>query len=202
MEGSQHGGFGAGGQAPQPVAIQQTTVIQVGGHKSVGGAVALAFFFGPLGMLYSTVVGALVMFVISIFVAIATLGLGLIITLPICAVWAGIAANSHNNQLNVAAHAAVPVTTATPASPAAWHDDPDGSGRLRYYDGQRWTDHYSDRPGAATPEPDPEPPLEITIGGNKSPEDTEVVGVLCTSCGRTIEEGDRFCPACGTQAAS
>ncbi len=201
MEGSQQSGFGAGGQAPQPVAVQQTTVIQVGGHKSVGGAVLLALFFGPLGMLYSTVVGALVMFVVSIFVAIATLGLGLIITLPICAIWAGIAANSHNSRLNIAAHAAVPVTTATPTAPAAWHDDPNGSGRLRYYDGQHWTDHYADPPGAAaSPDPDPEPPLEITIGGSKGPadtQDTEVIGALCTSCGRRIEGSDRFCPACG-----
>ena len=68
---------------PTPMSVQQTTVIQVGSQKSVAGAVLLALFFGPLGMIYATVVGALVMFVISILVAIATLGLGLLITTPI-----------------------------------------------------------------------------------------------------------------------
>jgi zinc ribbon protein/uncharacterized protein DUF2510 len=212
MEGSQHSGFGAGGQPPQPVAVQQTTVIHVGGHKSVAGAVLLGLFFGPLGMIYSTVVGALVMLVVNILVAIVTLGLGLFLTLPICAIWAGVAANSHNNRLNLTAHAAVPIATAAPTSPAAWHDDPGGSGRLRYYDGLRWTDHYADRPGAtaADPKPEPEPPLEITLGSGKGEDtaDTEVVEVTsaertCSSCGRAIEDSDRFCPACGSaQAAS
>lgn len=206
MEGSQHSGFGVGAQPPQPIAVQQTTVIQVGNHKSVAGAVLLALFFGPLGMIYSTVVGALVMLVVNILVAIVTLGLGLILTLPICAIWAGIAASNHNKQLNLAAHAAVPFATGTPASPAAWHDDPGGSGRLRYYDGQRWTDHYADHPSTATAaaEPEPEAPLEITLGGGKEADtaDTEVVGILCTSCNRTIGESDRFCPACGSAQAA
>jgi hypothetical protein len=128
---------------PAPVAVQQTTVIQVGGQKSVVGAVLLAFFFGPLGMLYATVPGALIMFVISFPILFLTLGLGLILTLPACAIWAGIAASSHNNQLQavsgqqaVVGHAAI--------SPPGWHDDPGGSGRLRYYDGMRWTDHYAE----------------------------------------------------------
>jgi hypothetical protein len=194
------------------MAVQQTTVIQVIDRKSVGAAVLLALFFGPLGMIYSTVVGALVMFVISLLVAVATLGLGLIITVPICAVWAGIAANSHNNRLNLTAHAtAVPIATPAPvAAPAAWHDDPHGSGRLRYYDGLRWTDHYADRPGAAAVAPKAEPPLEITLGGAGAEEDTAATEVIepasersCSSCGRSIEQSDRFCPACGgAQAAS
>ena len=38
-----------------------------------------------------------------------------------------------------------------PGLPAAgWYEDPDGrSGRLRYWDGQRWTDHYHEQ-GTAT----------------------------------------------------
>lgn len=135
-----------------PVAVQQTTVIQVGSHKSVAGAVLLALFFGPLGMIYSTVVGALVMLAINIVVAIATLGLGLIITAPICAIWAGIAASNHNKRLGISSqHAAL----AGVASPAGWHQDPSGSGRLRYYDGRQWTDHYAERgpqPAAAVQE--------------------------------------------------
>lgn len=32
----------------QPTVVQQTTVIQVGSHKSVGTAVILGLLFGPL----------------------------------------------------------------------------------------------------------------------------------------------------------
>lgn len=93
------------GAASPPVAVQQTTVIQVGSRKNVLGAVLLALFFGPLGMIYATVTGALVMFVVNIVVLIATLGLGLIVTVPLGALWAGIAASNHNDSLGVAAQA-------------------------------------------------------------------------------------------------
>lgn len=149
-----------------PMAVQQTTVIQVGSQKSVAGAVLLALFFGPLGMIYSTVVGALIMFAISLFVAVATLGLGLIITVPICAIWAGIAANNHNKQLGISSqHAAL----AGAAAPAGWHPDPAGSGRLRYYDGRQWTDHFAARdsqPAAA----DGEKPAVAELESSSQPE--------------------------------
>lgn len=128
---------------PSPVAVQQTTVIQVGTQKSVVGAVLLALFFGPLGMLYVTVSGALIMFVISFLVAFATLGLGLLITLPICAVWAGVTASSHNNRMQALATQQA-VASGGAVAPAGWHDDPGGSGRLRYYDGMRWTNHFAE----------------------------------------------------------
>jgi Protein of unknown function (DUF2510) len=138
---------------PSPVAVQQTTVIQVGSQKSVAGAVLLAFFFGPLGMIYSTIPGALIMLVINIFVAVVTLGLGLLVTLPICAIWAGIAADSHNKQLGVSSqHAAL-----AGQGPAGWHPDPSGSGRLRYYDGVRWTDNYAQQAGPQQANSQPAP---------------------------------------------
>lgn len=157
-----------------PVAVQQTTYIQVGSQKSVAGAVLLALFFGPLGMIYATVPGALIMFAISFVVAFATLGLGLLITLPICAIWAGVAASSHNKALQgMSTQAAVSGHSAY--SPAGWHNDPEGSGRLRYFDGVRWTNHYAHTaapaqpeeaaapaptPQLEAPEPEPEPELE------------------------------------------
>lgn len=66
-----------------------TTVINVGPPKSVGVAFLLTFLFGPLGMLYSTVSGALIMILIAVFggmvVGFATLGFGWLAWGPI--VW-------------------------------------------------------------------------------------------------------------------
>ncbi|HVA32593.1 MAG TPA: hypothetical protein VNG31_00505, partial [Candidatus Baltobacteraceae bacterium] len=68
-------------------------------QKSVLTAFLLTFFFGPLGMLYSTVLGAVVMFVASILVAALTFGLGLIVTWPICVIWGTVAASNYNKGL-------------------------------------------------------------------------------------------------------
>jgi hypothetical protein len=45
------------------------------------------------------VLAAIVMFVVSIPVIIFTAGFGLLLTQPICAVWAAVAANTHNKKL-------------------------------------------------------------------------------------------------------
>jgi len=66
-------------------------------EKSVLIAFLLAFFFGPLGMLYTTVSGAIIMLVVSLVVGVFTLGFGLIITQVICIIWSVIAASSRNN---------------------------------------------------------------------------------------------------------
>jgi len=78
--------------------IKPNTVV-VTTTKNVGLAIVLAVFFGPLGMLYSTVVGGVIMIFVNLIVGILTLGLGLLITWPICIIWAGIAANSYNKKL-------------------------------------------------------------------------------------------------------
>lgn len=170
----------------QPTVVQQTTVIQMGSRKSVGGAVALAFFLGPLGMLYATVPGACVMFVVNLVMVFGTAGIGLLLTVPLGMLWAGSAASSHNKELGVATQA---IAQAPTHSPAAWHPDPDGGERLRYWDGQRWTDHYSEAPDRAD-----EGSRALTAGSAKSPPDS----VTCGSCGARIEAGHRFCPGCGT----
>jgi hypothetical protein len=84
-------------RAPQPQPATQ--VVVVGSRKSVGIAVALSICFGPLGMLYSTVGGAVVMFFLNLVVAVVTLGFGLLLTWPICVLWAAHAASEHNRQL-------------------------------------------------------------------------------------------------------
>jgi hypothetical protein len=80
------------------VPVMQVTPVAVilRPPKSVGAAVLLAFFFGPLGMLYSTVPGALVMFFVSLVLAFPTAGISLFITHPICIIWAAIAAQQYN----------------------------------------------------------------------------------------------------------
>jgi hypothetical protein len=171
----------------QPTVVQQTTVIQVGSRKSVGGAVALAFFFGPLGMLYATVPGAFVMFFVNVLVLIGTAGIGLLLTIPLGMIWAGSAASSHNKGLGIATQA---VAQTAPQPPAAWHRDPDGGERMRYWDGQRWTNHYADGPNGTAQDSTTELPAAL--------EETSSEAVACGSCGGQIEVGHRFCPGCGT----
>jgi len=169
----------------QPTVVQQTTVIQVGSHKSVGGAVALAFFFGPLGMLYATVPGAFVMFFVNVLVLVGTAGIGLLLTIPIGMIWAGAAASSHNKGLGIATQA---VARPAAQSPAGWHPDPDGGNRLRYWDGQRWTQHYSENSDDA----DREEPAQLEAATS------EVSAVACESCGEQFSTGQKFCGSCGT----
>jgi Protein of unknown function (DUF2510) len=168
-----------------PTVVQQTTLIQVGSHKSVGGAVALAFFFGPLGMLYATVPGACVMFFVNVLMLFGTAGIGLLLTVPLGMFWAGSAASSHNKRLGAATQA---VSQSTPQSPAAWHPDPDGSDRQRYWDGRQWTSHYADNHNsAATGET-----AALTVSSD------ELVRSECGSCGGGTDAGHKFCPSCGS----
>lgn len=67
--------------------------------KSVGAAILLALFFGPMGMLYSTVPGAVAMMVISFVLFLFTAGFSVFITWPVCIIWAALAAESHNRGL-------------------------------------------------------------------------------------------------------
>jgi len=225
MSGPPQGGFNGGEM--RPVAVQQTTVIQVGSEKSVIGAVVLGLFFGPLGLLYVTVPGALIMLGVSFLIAIFTLGLGLIIVGPICAIWAGIAASSHNKRLQgVASHQAV---GAAQGAAAGWYPDPEGGERLRYYDGMGWTAQYAAQTAQADPTPAPEPPAaaqieEAPTGASDAPRDadeseaeeseadeevdSEAVTtiapqqVFCGSCGNGISATARFCSACGEPQAT
>jgi len=70
--------------------------------KSMAAGLLLTFFFGPLGMLYATVLGGIIMIVVSIVVAIFTLGFGLIVTQLICLVWAALAIKAQNQKIDLA----------------------------------------------------------------------------------------------------
>ena len=68
-------------------------------QKSMGVTILLTILFGPLGMFYSTIIGGIVMLILSIIIGIVTLGFGILVTWPICIIWAAIATNNHNNKL-------------------------------------------------------------------------------------------------------
>jgi hypothetical protein len=69
-----------------------------GGPKSAVVAFVLTFIFGPLGMLYSTVAGGLIMLLADIVLIPLTFGLALPILWPIQLIWAVMAANNANRR--------------------------------------------------------------------------------------------------------
>ncbi|CAI9428736.1 TM2 domain-containing protein [Candidatus Ornithobacterium hominis] len=78
---------------------KQTVIIKE--RKSIGLSLLLTILFGPLGMLYTTVSGAIIMFVVSLIVAIITFGFGvLFICWPICMIWGVLAAKNYNSKIN------------------------------------------------------------------------------------------------------
>ena len=83
-------------------------------QKSMGIALILVFFFGPLGLLYGSVLGGIVLIVLPIaiiVVAVATgsadvMGGAFIALLPlalfewlICLIWAAVAVSGHNRKI-------------------------------------------------------------------------------------------------------
>ena len=79
--------------------VNQKQTIIVKAEKSMGITILLTILFGPLGMLYSTVTGAIVMIIVNVVVAIITLGFGLFITWPVCIIWGAVATNKYNKNL-------------------------------------------------------------------------------------------------------
>ncbi|MFH1528395.1 MAG: hypothetical protein ABIG69_17455 [Bacteroidota bacterium] len=74
-------------------------IVVVKTEKSMGVTILLTILFGPLGMFYSTITGAIVMIIVNVIVAIITLGFGLLITWPVCIIWAAVATNNYNKSL-------------------------------------------------------------------------------------------------------
>ena len=85
--------------APQPQ--YQQTVVVVTKQKSVGTAFLLAFLFGPLGLLYASVTGGIVMFILGILIALITFGFGIIFVWIGCIIWAVVAAGNANKKAGV-----------------------------------------------------------------------------------------------------
>lgn len=78
---------------------ENVNVVVTKSPKSMGISIALTLFFGPLGMFYSTIAGAIIMIIIDVIVGIFTLGFGLLLTWPIQVIWAAIATSSYNKKL-------------------------------------------------------------------------------------------------------
>ncbi len=91
-------------------------------QKNVALAAILGFCFGPLGMLYVGFTPALIMFVASLAALFLTFGFGLIITIPICAIWAATEANKQNAQFALAVQH--PTQYAPPAPPQVFAPQP------------------------------------------------------------------------------
>lgn len=108
-----HPGAGPYGAPPSPVPMLLPL-------KSVGAAFVLTFFFGPLGMLYSTVGGALVMIgvtlglavltgIVLFVISLVTYGIGAVLAifaplvgLPVwiaSMIWGCLAASRHNERV-------------------------------------------------------------------------------------------------------
>ena len=68
---------------PSPSSHEPQRIVVVP-TKSLGLAIFLGVAFGPLGLLYSTVTGAIIMFFVNVLVGLLTLGFGLFLTWPIC----------------------------------------------------------------------------------------------------------------------
>jgi len=76
-----------------------TQQIIVTSTKSVGLSLILTFLLGPIGMFYSTLWGGFFMAIVTGFVWLVTLGIGLVLVWPICMIWGAIAAASYNKKL-------------------------------------------------------------------------------------------------------
>ena len=76
-------------------------IIIVKNQKSMGITILLTILFGPLGMLYSTILGGVIMIFVSVIIAMFTLGFGLLITWPVCVIWGAVATNKYNKNLGV-----------------------------------------------------------------------------------------------------
>jgi hypothetical protein len=93
---------------------QQTAAVVVG-QKNMAAAVILALLFGGVGLLYASIVGGIVMFLIEFLVGVFvvfTMGIGALalpVILPLVhlatIIWAIVAVKNHNEKLIQAAGA-------------------------------------------------------------------------------------------------
>lgn len=83
---------------PRNGGVDMQMQAQMPPDKSVGAALLLTFLFGPLGLFYASVVGGLVMLVVTFFLALVTLGLGLPIAWCGCMIWGAVSASGKHSR--------------------------------------------------------------------------------------------------------
>jgi hypothetical protein len=92
--------------APQPSNpvgghdSQLRAQVLLSNKKSMGTALLLTLFFGPFGMIYSTIIGAIVMFVVGVPLVLATLGFAVFILWPIQLAWTYVAVKQANSAID------------------------------------------------------------------------------------------------------
>lgn len=74
--------------------MEQTKVVVVQGGKSVGLAFLLALIFGPLGLLYCSVSGALILLILGFFLFFFLPFISLIVVWILSIIWAIVAAGT------------------------------------------------------------------------------------------------------------
>jgi hypothetical protein len=68
--------------------------------KRMSSALLLTLIFGPIGMFYSTILGAIIMLALLLTIAISAFGIGLLLIIwLIQLIWTGIAVNSYNKRI-------------------------------------------------------------------------------------------------------
>lgn len=82
---------------PQAVIPTDHPEVPLPPTKSVGVSLALTLVFGPLGLLYSTVEGALLMILSGIGLGIV-LGSGVLVVWPVSMIWGAIAASAYDQN--------------------------------------------------------------------------------------------------------
>ena len=87
----------------QHTPSQQNNIVIIGKAKSVGVAFLLSFLFGPLGLLYASVIGGIVMFFIGLVLFFLLPVVGMVISWIGCIIWAVVAANQANAKLHTQA---------------------------------------------------------------------------------------------------
>lgn len=164
---------------PSHVSSSHTSVTIVGNRKSVGAAFLLAFFFGPLGLLYASVTGGIVMFLLAFPLAFFTMGVGYLFIHIGCIIWAVVAANNQNNSLLQQQSVSVQHGVSSHAQ------------------------HHQSPNRRIPPKPQRQyqpPPIEQLVPEDEI-EEVEIVArpKFCRSCGEKLQIGDaRFCGECGS----
>jgi hypothetical protein len=66
--------------------------------KSVGASLVLTFLFGPFGLLYTSVIGGVVMVFVWLVVAVVTQGIGVLVLWPLTMVWGAVSASNQHAE--------------------------------------------------------------------------------------------------------